>query len=299
MAAELLNRWAEHRDAVQAVAFRPDSRLLASCAGDGTVCLWEWKTGLLIWKWEFLGPVFGVAFSPDGRQLAVGGEGAVWFCSLPPHQPPTRSIACAGEVVTMAFCPNGQRLAVGSTDGTTYLWNPQTQLLLAKLSHDDGVHSVAFSPDSRLLATATQDGWLYLWEAQTGQRLAPAFHEAAWLTSTAFSPDGRWLACGLETGEVVVIEMATGNITWRHQAHHRPVSSVAFSPDSKIVISGGVDATVRFWQVEQWRAIPGMLNHQLAVTGVACALAEGPTTGAFLLATSSRDTTVCCWSVRL
>jgi WD40 repeat protein len=296
MAAELLRCWTEHHSVVQSVAFRPNSHLLASCAHDGLVCLWEWKTGQLIWKWEFLGALFGVAFSPDGRQLAVGGEGAVWMCNLPPHSPPTRPIVCTGEVVSLAFCPNGQRFVIGSTDGTAYLWDPQKQLLLAKLDHDDEVHSVAFSPDSRLLATATQDGWLSLWEAQNGHRLAPAFHESAWLTSTTFSPDGHWIACGLETGEVVVIALATGQVVWRHEAHQRPILSLAFSPDSQVLVTGGGDATVRFWHVPQWRAIPGLRCHQLAVTGIACAPLDG-VPGAFVLATSSRDATVCCWGV--
>src|SRR5579871_4370141 len=172
MAAQLLKRWTEHHAAVQGVAFRPDGRLLASCANDGLVCLWEWKTGRLLWKWEFSGALFGVTFSPDGRHLAVGGEGAVWLCAIPPHAPPARAIACSGEVLTLAFSPDGQRFAAGSTEGITYLWNPQTQLLLGKLSHDDGVHGLAFSPDNRFLAIGTQDGWLSLWEAQTGHRLA-------------------------------------------------------------------------------------------------------------------------------
>src|SRR5579871_715183 len=296
MAAQLLKRWTEHHAAVQGVAFRPDGRLLASCANDGLVCLWEWKTGRLLWKWEFSGALFGVTFSPDGRHLAVGGEGAVWLCAIPPHAPPARAIACSGEVLTLAFSPDGQRFAAGSTEGITYLWNPQTQLLLGKLSHDDGVHGLAFSPDNRFLAIGTQDGWLSLWEAQTGHRLARVFHEYGWITSAAFSPDGRWLATGIETGELVVIDFTTGAIAWRREAHARPVLSVAFSPDSQLLVSASADTSVRLWRVPQWTAVPGSLNHQQAVTGIACASAAEPIK-TILLATSSRDASVCCWSV--
>jgi outer membrane protein assembly factor BamB len=298
MAAQLLKRWTEHRAAAQSVAFRSDGRLLASCADDGVVCLWEWKTGRLLWKWEFSGALFGVTFSPDNRHLAVAGEGAVWLCAIPPHTPPERIIACSGEVFALAFSPDGQRFAAGSAEGVTFLWNPQTQLLLGKLSHDDGVHGLAFSPDNRFLATATQDGWLVLWDAQTGHRLVRVFHESGWITSTTFSPDGRWLASGLESGELVVIDFTTGEIAWRREAHARPVSGVAFSPDGRFLVSASADTTVRLWQVPQWTIVPDSLNHQQAVTGVACASAAEPNQ-AMLLATSSRDKAICCWSVCL
>src|SRR5262249_34017372 len=67
-----------HQDAVRAVAFRPDGKLLATGTGNaiqkrGEARLWDVKTGICTGVIPCAGPVYAVAFSPDGRTLLLGG----------------------------------------------------------------------------------------------------------------------------------------------------------------------------------------------------------------------------------
>jgi WD40 repeat protein len=63
------------------------------------------------------GPIFALAFSPDGGMIAVGGAGD----DLPIYQAGTgESVAtCKGSrgIYAVAFSPDGQRLAAGGGDG--------------------------------------------------------------------------------------------------------------------------------------------------------------------------------------
>ena len=62
-----------HKDWVYSVSFRPDGQTLGSGGGDGTIRLWDAKTGtpfhtLTGHTWG----VYSLCFSPDGQTLASG-----------------------------------------------------------------------------------------------------------------------------------------------------------------------------------------------------------------------------------
>jgi WD40 repeat protein len=98
-----------------------------------------------------------LAFSPDGRLVAVGSEKVQVFelasgravLSLPGH---------ALMINALAFSPDGKLLISGSAEGSTKLWNAQTGELLATLvSANAGSDWLVVTPDG--LFDGTPGAW--------------------------------------------------------------------------------------------------------------------------------------------
>jgi hypothetical protein len=147
--------------------------------------------------------VSALAFSPDGRTLAVGlAGGGVWLWDLLEGTASRRFEAHPNAVRSLAFSPDGARLASGANraygtkEPTLRLWDAGGGRLLFDLEgHSDSVIGLAFTPDGGLLFSACYDGTLRAWEPRSG-RLVRQDKIDGVLNSLALSPDGRLLAGG-------------------------------------------------------------------------------------------------------
>jgi RNA polymerase sigma factor (sigma-70 family) len=185
---------------VDALAFSPDSRLLAACdTGRSVVHLWDADTGKQVRELTQVGPA-ALAFAPDGKTLATGGWDnhlVLWEVATGRNLRTLQAAKGPAIVDAVAFSPDGRLLATGHHNAPVHLWDAATGKLVREIEADDGVTwCLAFSPDGGWLATGGLDGRVRLWEVATGRRLHELRGHAFWVLRLAFGPDGRTLATG-------------------------------------------------------------------------------------------------------
>ena len=166
----LIRRLNGHMNYCVSLDFLRDGTLMASGSRDGTAILWStatWKATRTLQNPDKdsvhgqgrQGMVEDVAFSPDGKTLAMASREAnvhLWDVDAGKLLETLKGHSSA--VLAVAFSPDGRTLASGSVDQTVRLWNVETRRELMQL--DPGgvelgqVQSLAFSHDGQQLLAA-------------------------------------------------------------------------------------------------------------------------------------------------
>ncbi len=205
-------------------------------------------------------PFRALAYSPDGKQLAVAGENAIvrTFST----DTGTALDAFAGHqapVTALAFTPAGDVLST-SADKLAIVWNAAPAWTLERTIGNvedpsifvDRVLALAFSPDGKLLATGggepSRSGELKIWNAADGKlvrAITPSHSDTVF--GIEFSPDGLYLASAAADRFVKVFDVNSGALARTFEGHTHHVLDVSWRSDGKVLASGGADNVIKVW----------------------------------------------------
>ena len=247
-----------------ALAASPGGSEIAAFDAAGALCFWDIKTGQLKRHFgDFRGPLLpfqtetvrknapelvgklkspppmALAFSPDGKTLAMGGlyyEGSfthtsgisdAWLCdatngrklrdlALPTSDQMGSNAGPMGwssfVCTSLVFSPDGRAVATDSHGDGVVIWEAKTGAIRHVLQHPVnrtgntvrhlyGGAGVTFSPDSQLIAAASNTGTVDVWNAKSGQ-LTRQLRASG---PTAFLPDGRLITRGIDGGGHIMV----------------------------------------------------------------------------------------------
>ncbi len=253
------------------LAVSPDGKWLAFFEGVDGLRVWDWEKDQTVFSLTPLSKrwrVGDVAFSPDGKWLVAAGgyelgskddpnEAPIILYDLKTGKVAARLSGHHSGVHSLSFSAKGDALLSCGSDGTVRVWDVNKRQEMLCIDRGKGPIAASLSPDGRLAAIRDDNAFLLtLWDARSGKRVREISTDGVLMGLLAFSPDGKRLAaaCG-RPASVRIWDVASGADAVPLPGHRRPVASVSFSPDGKMLVSQGLDQTVRFWDVARGEQI--------------------------------------------
>ncbi|RCS47615.1 hypothetical protein DTL42_13905 [Bremerella cremea] len=205
-------------------------------------------------KYTHAVPLTAITFSPDGKQVIVGGyhELTVWNAE---DATLARRIPNLGQrIFALSFSPDGETLAVGCGEagqsGEVRLVNFASGEVKGVIARtNDVVLDVAFRPGTPEIAVAAADSSLRIINTQTLAEVRAIASHADWVNAVAWSDDGSLLVSGSRDKSAKVYQAETGELLASYVGHGAAVRGVSVLPDNKHIVSVGADNKLHRWQV--------------------------------------------------
>jgi WD40 repeat protein len=212
---------------VNKIALTPDGKILAakefwrendSKDSKSCIALWDVATGKLLHDLDIKDPG-SMVFAPDGKTLAVNAAEGVLLFDVAAGKKRGKLGDSKSSVFAMAFAPDGKTLAGCNNRGTVYLWDVARGVEKARLRHGGFARpcclALAFAPDGQTLAVGVGPGNLYI----------------------------------AEPSEIVLWDLATHQKRLTLRGHVGDIWALAFNREGSLLASGGVDNTVKLWNI--------------------------------------------------
>lgn len=249
---------------VSAVAVSPNGKTLVYVAGP-TVRAFDTESGDALYESRLTIPAAALAFSPDGKRLAVAGRnrqarvldaangeelytlgeavanqvlgGGVAFVGSLPMNPEVRTLAFSADGKSVATAAGGTLRLWAAADGKERPLSP---------GHTAALAAVVVSPDGKTVVTWAADRMVGRWDAATGKLLGE-FRVPTGTTVVALSPDGKTLARVAADNTIRIHDTNGGKELLQFKGAPRGASALVFSPDSSVLAERGTDGTIRLY----------------------------------------------------
>jgi WD40 repeat protein/energy-coupling factor transporter ATP-binding protein EcfA2 len=258
--------------------FSPDGNLIATGGGDGTVRVWDARSGRQLASHKHPDVVMTVAFPNDDRLLSGCNDSIVrtldleWIrndaggtqrnaspkgdASLLLHER-TSFRGHQNWIRAVRSTADNRYIISTADDSSALVWKrpPGEELsVLFDPREDYSCAAMATNTNGVLLAyCGTTNGAIHVYDALSGRRVEPSgaksfvdgHAEGYRIRSASINRDGTRLATISDDKTIVVWNLETGRTEYKTNWHEQVVYSIRFSPDDTELLTASKDGKVR------------------------------------------------------
>ena len=185
-----------------------------------------------------------VAFSPDGKTLAVSGYREVLLHNVEGGALTARLVGMSERLNSIAFSQDGASLiAAGGTParfGEVQVWDVASAKLKRSITvTTDTVFGLSLSPDGKELAIGAADNSVRLIEASSGKELQKIGNHENWVLGTVFGIDGKRVVSVGRDRAAKLSDASSGAFLENVNLLHGELAAVARNPKKDVVVIGG------------------------------------------------------------
>ncbi|MDQ7025329.1 MAG: TIR domain-containing protein [Anaerolineae bacterium] len=296
---------AGHTGNVNAVAIHPDDERVLSASSDGTVRLWNIKTGEQIAIFEgHESAVNTVVLSLNAEQAFScddSGTTIVWNVA---DVTEVRRFESDHEACNdLLVMPDGESLLAAYNDRTLILWDIEMgEISEQNNDHLNPIGSLALSADGTRYASAENDSvddnpiQIIVWDVETGDELGRLENISGNVIDFDFSADGQDIFVALDsTGIIQRWNIESGEIVQSLIGHISRTGAVRIFANGALAVTGSPDNTAALWKLDNSTEVQSMwqfVGHGSAVFDLAVT-SDGNT-----LVTASADDTLRVWDIQ-
>lgn len=189
-----------------------------------------------------------LAFSPDGKTLAVSAYREIILHSADGSAPPRRLAGISERILSLAFSKDGSTLVVGGGTparfGEIQVWALATGTLRQSITiSSDTVFGASLSPDASRIAAGCADNTVRILDAASGRELHKIGNHENWVLGTVFGVDGKRIVTVSRDRAAKLTDVASGAFLENINLLRGELAAVVRHPSKEVVVIGGEDRT--------------------------------------------------------